>query len=449
MKQKFYLLLLPFSCLFLIRILTNYSHPPEEYFPDKNEWLQFDNPEDAGFNSAKIKDIKSAFDSLHAHSFLALYKGKVLLNWGDNTRRMRCASIRKSLLSALIGIQVDQHQIDLEEPVCNLNLDALSVLDSLECTAQIKDLLTSTSGIYLPAAYEPEVWTKRKPARGSHAPGKFWYYNNWDFNVLGTIYEHFSNRSIAFDFNACIAEPTGMQDYRPEWDFKYFFEGDIPVPAYLFKLSTRDLARFGLLYLRDGRWKDQQIVPSGWVSQSTASYAVPWESTGYGYLWWSTQLKDGTDLYYASGAGAQGVFVLPSRDLVVVFRTDTYLGPEISSGEDLKLVQMLCDAQMTGHTEQKKPIYSTVNWKETVFTNANFNSGNWIGKYKNNIAREISINQVDDHLVLETKIADFLMHLETDTTAWIEDLNVPAYLRNSEQKQGTSILSKKNLIIYK
>ncbi|MCB0669247.1 MAG: serine hydrolase [Saprospiraceae bacterium] len=449
MKQKFYLLLLPFSCLFVTRILTNYFHTSEDYFPDKSQWLQFDNPEEAGFNSAKIKDIKGAFDSLHAHSFLALYKGKVLLNWGDNARRMRCASIRKSLLSALIGIQVDQHQINLEETVCNINLDAFSMLDSLECTAQIKDLLTSTSGIYLPAAYEPEIWTKRKPARGSHAPGKFWYYNNWDFNVLGTIYEHFSSHSIAFDFNNGIAVPTGMQDYRPEWDFKYFFEADIPVPAYLFKLSTRDLARFGLLYLRQGRWKDQQIVPSGWVSQSTTDHAVPWENTGYGYLWWRTQLKDGTDLYYASGSGTQGVFVLPSRDLVVVFRADTYLGPEISSGEDLKLVQMLCDAQMTGQTEKEDPKCSSVNWREVVFTDSDFNSGNWIGKYRNNIAREISIDQVDDHLILETKIADFLMHLETDTTAWIEDLNIPAFLRTSEQKEGTSILSKENLIIYK
>lgn len=53
----------------------------------------------------------------------------------------------------------------------------------------------------------------RRPARGSHRPGTFWYYNNWDFNALGTIFEQASGTHIYTEFKRRIAEPLQMQDY--------------------------------------------------------------------------------------------------------------------------------------------------------------------------------------------------------------------------------------------
>jgi hypothetical protein len=98
-------------------------------------------------------------------------------------------------------------------------------------------------------------------------------------------------------------------------------------------MSTRDLARFGLLYLRNGRWRNQQIVSPEWVQESTASHSQISPDGGYGYMWW-TGIKEGLianvrvreHSYLASGAGANKVFVLPYRQLVIVHRVDTFQG---------------------------------------------------------------------------------------------------------------------------
>jgi CubicO group peptidase (beta-lactamase class C family) len=54
---------------------------------------------------------------------------------------------------------------------------------------------------------------------------------------------------------------------------------------YLFRMSARDLARFGLLFLRRGRWKNQQIISSDWIRESTASHSKWGQEGGYGYMW--------------------------------------------------------------------------------------------------------------------------------------------------------------------
>ena len=85
---------------------------------------------------------------------------------------------------------------------------------------------------------------KQRPARGSHEPGTFWYYNNWDFNALGTIYEHATGTGIYDALDRLIAKPIGMQDYRPE-DGVYFPGAASIHRAYPLRMSARDLARFG------------------------------------------------------------------------------------------------------------------------------------------------------------------------------------------------------------
>ena len=54
---------------------------------------------------------------------------------------------------------------------------------------------------------------RAKPERWSHAPGAFWYYNNWDFNVLGTIFETLTKTRIWEEFDRKIAKPIGMEDF--------------------------------------------------------------------------------------------------------------------------------------------------------------------------------------------------------------------------------------------
>jgi CubicO group peptidase (beta-lactamase class C family) len=170
----------------------------------------------------------------------------------------------------------------------------------------------------------------RRPLRGSHRPGTFWYYNNWDFNALGTIYEHATNTGIYDALDQQIAKPIGMQDYRSA-DGTYFTGAASIHRAYPLRMSARDLARFALLYLHHGNWAGRQVVPANWVQESTRPYSSSGFGPGYGYLWWTGRSSDNMPVggvrlpkgsFFAQGSGGQYAFVIPVDDLVVVNRVD-------------------------------------------------------------------------------------------------------------------------------
>jgi CubicO group peptidase (beta-lactamase class C family) len=176
----------------------------------------------------------------------------------------------------------------LDASLARLGIDDVPpALTEVEKQATVRQLLEARSGVYHPALYETEGMARRRPVRGSHAPGTFWYYNNWDFNTLGTIYERAVGKSIFAAFADEIAAKLEMQDYRLQ-DGRYVRGDDVSLyPAYPFHMSARDLARFGLLYARGGMWQGQQIVPAAWVRESTTAHSQTYIGSGYGYLWWT------------------------------------------------------------------------------------------------------------------------------------------------------------------
>lgn len=288
---------------------------------------------------------------IHSTAFVAVHRGAVVAEWGDTQARTELASVRKSLLSALIGIAVAEHKISLDSTMAELGIDdnAPSLSDA-EKTATVRMLLEARSGIYHPALYETKAMAAARPARGSHAPGTFWYYNNWDFNVLGSIYERATGTGIYDAIERLIARPIGMQDYRPQ-DGAYVTGADSIHRAYPLRMSARDLARFALLYLYDGSWAGRQIVPAAWVHDSTRPYSttrVAGIGLGYGYLWWTAadmpdlkpgQLPEGT--FFAWGAGGQVAFVVPADDLVMVSRVDRDQNlPEPRFGDAVELLRL-------------------------------------------------------------------------------------------------------------
>lgn len=260
---------------------------------------------------------------------MIIVDGLVLEEWGDTARGFRCHSIRKSFLSALYGIHVREERIDLYDTLEELGIDDHKPLSPIEKQATVGDLLKARSGVYHPALYESPSMAAMRPKRGSHRPGTFWYYNNWDFNALGTIFEQQTKTRIFEQFKRRIADPLEMEDFRLE-DTSYF-RGPVSIhAAYPFRMSTRDLARFGLLFGRKGKWRGQQIVPREWVAESTRSYSDAGQAGGYGYMWWVAvegrhfpfvHLSKG--VFSARGAGGHVLLVVPDADLVIVHRVDT------------------------------------------------------------------------------------------------------------------------------
>ena len=300
------------------------------------DWAWASSPESLGWSSAKLAKAQSYSQRIGSAAVMIVDDGIIVAAWGNVSHKHPCHSMRKSLLSALYGIYVDQGKIELSATLGELGIDDLTPLTEVEKTATVQDLLSARSGVYIEAAGEADMMKAVRPERGSHAPGTFWYYNNWDFNALGTIFDQLSGEeSIYTAFDRRIADPIGMQDYDPV-ELSYGYEPYSVHPYYGFLLSTRDAARFGLLFLRHGRWGEQRVVPEDWVRTSTTPHSVIGPQSGYGYMWWTGEgagafpnVDEGPGSYYASGAYGQRIIVMPSRNLVVVHRVDSVAGDSV------------------------------------------------------------------------------------------------------------------------
>lgn len=325
----------------------------QEHFPGV-AWERVSDPAQVGWSQEKLQIARDYSKTISTEAVTIVLNGRVLDEWGATTNRFNVHSIRKSFVSALYGIHVHEGRIDLTATMGGLGIeDNEPALTPIEKTATVKQLLQARSGVYHPALYETAAMKAKRPLRGSHEPGTFWYYNNWDFNVLGTILEQQAHTKIFADFKQRIADPIGMQDFRVE-DGKYVTGADSIHPAYPFRMTARDMARFGLLYLRQGRWKDRQVVAADWVKESTMSYSDAGSSGGYGYLWWiaangkhlpGVELADGS--YSARGAGGHYILVIPPMDLVIVHRVNTDIpARSVSSTEFGKLVRLILDAKV-------------------------------------------------------------------------------------------------------
>ena len=289
-------------------------------------------PEALGWSTAGLKAIRREAQALDSAAVLIITAGQVVFMHGDIDRNFRAHSMRKSLLSALYGIAIAKGQIDPGDTLAELGIDDKTPLTVSERQATVADLLAARSGIYLPAASEVPAMRAGRPARHQYQPGTHWYYNNWDFNVLGSIYRQQTGEDIFEAFARQIAGPIGMQDYGPA-NTRYQFEDMSLHPSYKFRISTRDLARFGLLYLHKGRWQGTEILPAEWVETSTRAHSLTGRNGtkgGYGLMWWVSAAAGGkpaprylSGAYTASGSGGHRLTVLPAIDTVLVHRTDT------------------------------------------------------------------------------------------------------------------------------
>ncbi len=318
------------------------------------ETLSDDEASASGWTRAKLAAAKEYADTIKTEAVMIVVNGKVLDQWGPIDQKFNVHSVRKSFLSALYGIAVAEGRIKLEATMADLGIDDNPPsLTEEEKQATVHDLLKARSGVYHPALYETATMKENRPERYSHKPGTFWYYNNWDFNALGTIYKN-AKGNIYQDFETLIAQPLGMEDYTAA-DGRYVTGADSIHRAYPFRMTARDMARFGQLYLQNGQWGGNQILPAEWVRDSVTAYSKTGDGGGYGYLWWiaahgkhlpGVTLPDGS--YSARGAGGHYILVVPSLNLVIVHRVNTDVqGARVEKGEFGKLVDLILNAHQS------------------------------------------------------------------------------------------------------
>ncbi len=301
------------------------------------------------WSEQRLEEAACCAEKVGSAAVLVLHEGREVFSYGDISKKYMCHSIRKPLLGALYGIYTNRRKIDINTTLEDLSIDDIPPsLTHNEKQAAIRNLLMSRSGVYHTAAGEVISMERARPERGSHRAGTFFYYNNWDFNALGTIFMKLTGKDIFQTFYEEIAVPIGMEDFTPE-DCTYSYEySKSEHPAYFFRMSTRDLARFGLLYQQDGRWKGKRIVPKRWIRESTSVYSdITYGGDPYGYLWRIIPESAGLGRgFYHTGLGVHLLAVLPDRGLVLVHRVDTDKQFDITWPEIKTLMEMIVSAYM-------------------------------------------------------------------------------------------------------
>src|SRR5689334_19332546 len=180
------------------------------------QWEAWQDQRAAGFEEAAIEGLLDSCRTMGSGAVFVVRGGRVVCERGETDRRWIVQSARKSLLSVLFGVLWDQGVLDLDATLADVSIDDSTPLTDRERSATIEQVLQGRSGVYLPAAGEYQSVAVGRPTRGSHEPGSHYWYNNWDFNVAGTVFQQLAGRSVYEAFHEWIAAPTGMQDFRVE-----------------------------------------------------------------------------------------------------------------------------------------------------------------------------------------------------------------------------------------
>ena len=290
-------------------------------------------PERLGWTAAGLDRAFDYAKSLPTDSLVIVTDGVAVRSTGDLTRRYDVHSVRKALLSAVVGQHLGSgpRQIELEATLADLGIDDQpGPLTPNQRQAKVLHLIKSVSGInHLAAAtagMQPDV--DKRLGRNENVPGTIWAYSNWDYNALTTVFEQRTSLSVHEAFKRGIAERIGMQDLARDSTY-YIHEPELSRHrAAMFWMSARDLVRFGQLYLAKGNWQGEQTLPAEWVERITkdvTATGIDGLRAGHSYLWWvpapDTGLPSGT--FWAAGLGFQALFVVPAWRTVIVHQANT------------------------------------------------------------------------------------------------------------------------------
>ncbi|QTN39808.1 serine hydrolase [Cryomorphaceae bacterium] len=325
-------------------------------------------PESKGFSSEKLAELANHLETSGSHAMMILVDGEVIFDWGATDQKLLIHSIRKSMLNSLYGMAVAEGKIDTSATLADLDLhDIAPDLTDAERTARVADLLRSRSGVYHDAAAVHGGMLRDRPERGTYGPGEHYYYNNWDFNALGYIIEEAYGTSLFDLYTERVARPLGMQDYEGQWtridgeadsliipDTDAFYQLEQSrsnFPAYHFRMSARDMALYGLLYLNYGEWNGEQIVPRSWIDASTQPYSIysPKYGSAYGMLW-RVRVPGAETIrnsFFHTGLGVHMLGVYPDLNMVIVHRVNTEVETDYSEGSFYRMIAYVFNSRIT------------------------------------------------------------------------------------------------------
>ena len=333
--------------------------PANSQTPPAWDW-SISTPEEQGLDAQKlaglVESIRKGELCPELHALLVVRHGYLVVEeyfngWAAD-RVHTLQSVTKSVTSALVGIALARGEFKgLDEKVLDFFPDRNDVAnrDERKEAIRLEDLLTMRTGVdfHESGPNSPLEMLNRLTTGWD----KF-YLDRPMLNLPGTEFNYDSGAAVLL--SAMLKNRTGMHalEYAEHHLFKPLgierkfwvanSEGHTHTGGGLL-LTGRDAARFGLLYLNNGRWGDMQVVPEDWVRKSLSmqvDLTVPGQPpSGYGYFWWiGAPDWQGNGREYvgiARGRLGQYIFVVPEHDMVVVFLGNAKTGEE--SGQPLQV----------------------------------------------------------------------------------------------------------------
>lgn len=295
--------------------------------------------------------VEEFLSSTRTAAFIVIKDGSILHESYSNgyTRDSMISSfsIAKSLASALIGIAIHEGYIGSVDDAMVSYLPELRGKGLDDVT--VRDLLIMSAGItyrhedeqpwwFGPLPFNDDTRTTNFPdlrrlalsARANgDAPGAVFEYNNFAPLLVGMVLERATRRPVSQYLQEKIWQPLGME-YGASWSLD---SQDSGFEKMSMGLNARaiDFAKFGQLFLDNGRWQGKEVIPRKWVVESTSPdandsrhwrRAAPWKQSGgyYKYFWWGLRRPDGSNAFMARGNIQQHWIYVSPRDGVVIVR---------------------------------------------------------------------------------------------------------------------------------
>ncbi|NYH91404.1 serine hydrolase domain-containing protein [Actinopolymorpha rutila] len=291
-----------------------------------NEALPRSTPEAQGIPSRAVLDFVTALEERAdaIHGFVFVRHGHVVAqgSWAPyplNGPRM-VFSLSKSFTSSAVGLAVDQGLLSVDDPVLKFFPDDApdEVCENL-ARMRVRHLLTMTTGHAADTAVVrttgEQNWVRgilAKPVE--HEPGTHFCYNSGASYLLSAIVQQVTGSTLLDYLRPRLLEPLGITDAT--WQT---CPRGVNTGGWGLTLRVGEIARFGQLYLQQGTWNDEQLIPREWVAEATSCQAsndgepeIDWRQ-GYGYQFW--RCRHGA--YRGDGAFGQYCLVMPDQDAVL------------------------------------------------------------------------------------------------------------------------------------
>ncbi|TVY08867.1 serine hydrolase domain-containing protein [Paenibacillus cremeus] len=295
--------------------------------PKRFEWKS-SSPEAQGLDSRSLAHVFEALPNYNVRSMVVVRNGYVVaeaMNEEMSVETPQVAySLTKSVLSALTGIAISENKLQLDQKLSHWFPELVGVLHKEDI--EIRHLLSMTSGLewndYNNVASEQMMyssdWTEAILAHpAAHAPGTHFNYSNGDAHLLAVVLEKAIGQRLLDYAEAHLFAPLGISQVQWAADPQ-----NHQIGSWGMALPVHDMAKLGLLYLHNGEWQGQAIVPHQWIAETLNPKAYIRDAKGsvslYGFMWWMKSMtKNVFNTFYAGGSFGQRIFVIPALHLVV------------------------------------------------------------------------------------------------------------------------------------